>query len=129
MNDIADNQKHGEKAVRKVEMFASAAIWTAAIAWGSFILFIVIIILPSTFTSQFMQDFDSLGIPVFYLSFLSNTVSFFAGITGLIRSIVRRKEYAGIYRAIIAILLSLALIAIIIPAIHRSEYFSKSILL
>jgi hypothetical protein len=48
----------------------------------------------------------------------TNLVSLFSGIIGLIRTIIKRKKSSGTIRASVAIMLSLALFAIVIPAIQ-----------
>jgi hypothetical protein len=106
------------KTLRRVDTCANIAIWCAAIAWGSFILFIIFAIIDSSPTIA--RVFDGIVIPIFCIMMLANLVSLFNGIIGLIRTIIKRKESSGIIRAIIAIILSLALFAVVIPAIQVS---------
>lgn len=61
--------------------------------------------------------FDGASENLFFSSMLTNLVSLFSGIIGLIRIIIKRKETSGTIRAIIAIILSLTLLAVVIPAI------------
>ncbi len=117
---MSENNSNNQTSIRKVDAFANTAIWTAAIAWGSLILFILIIALNSFAYSYHIQDFDSLGIPVIYITMLSNLISLLSGIVGLVRSCIKRKESSGIFRAIFAIVLSLALFGITLPALHRA---------
>ncbi len=115
----SDSSVTNYNALRRVDTYANTAIWGTAIAWGSFILFIIFGIIDSSSTFL-VRVFDGIWIPIFYIMILTNLVSLFSGIIGLARTIIKRKESSGILRAIIAIILSLTLFAIVIPAIQVS---------
>ena len=115
--DIASSLS--ELPLRRVDVFANMAIWTAAITWGLFLLSVLLGIIESSTTSFLMPAIDGVWVPIFCISILSNLVSLFSGIVGLVRVIIKRKESSGIIRAVIAILLSLALFAVVVPALHK----------
>ena len=109
---------------RRVEPIANVSIWCAGITWGFVIVFLSIAVFNSYIPEFLEEDFDSIAISVFYLSMISNLLSLIGGIIGLIRCKIKRKEYSGIYRALIAIILSIVFFSILVlfPA---QEHFHK----
>lgn len=101
------------KALYRIDTFANTAIWMAVITWGLFVLSAFLGILASS-----KKTFGGIWDNLFFVSMLTNLASLFLGIIGFFRIIIKRRESSGIIRASVAIMLSLALFAVVIPAIQ-----------
>jgi len=107
---------------RRIDTYANIAIWGAVIAWGCFLLFVLISAMILSIPS-FPSSIANVIVILIFSATLSSLISIFSGFFGILRTRQRKNEFSGTGRAIIGILLSIAfwLIAIL-PAIHKCRY-------
>ena len=117
-NTQIDTVATSNKTSRRVDIYASIAIWGAAIAWGCFILLILIGVTILSDQSSASSVTDGILMVFLFSAMFSSVVSIFSGFMGVLRIKFRKNELSGTSRAIIGILLSIAFWFIaILPAL------------
>jgi hypothetical protein len=118
-NTQSDTVATNNKTSRRVDICASIAIWGAAIAWGCFILLVLIGVTILSDQSSVSSATDGILMVFLFSAMFSSVVSIFSGFMGVLRIKFRKNELSGTGRAIIGILLSIAFWFIaILPAIQ-----------
>ena len=99
---------NGKQILRRVDIFANIAIWSAAIGWG-FCFFIIFI------------DMAIRGV------MLLNSVALLSGIISLLRIKCKKSELKGIGRAFIGLSLGLAFWLVIAPAVIKARQGAEAV--